>query len=194
MLQRNRVLVAEAIGEAKGLAEMGNMEGARAILTQQRETLLTTPAAQAGDGLSSLLETELTEIMIRMSTKESYAHTGRAFALAGMSSHLQQRATARGDTDTSCLSAGFGASRAFGCASAFDGSSAFGFSSGGSADFGAAGSLYSAGPTFGASAAAGGGGLRGAPVMFGAPVGANTCNAQNGRKIKEYRPPTRTIG
>ncbi|XP_004295466.1 PREDICTED: uncharacterized protein LOC101293571 [Fragaria vesca subsp. vesca] len=182
--QRNRVLVAEAIGEAKGLAEMGNMEGARAILTQQRETLLTTPAAQAGDGLSSLLETELREIMIRMSTKESYAHTGRAFALSGMSSHLQQRATARGDTDTSCLSAGFGASRAFGGSSGFGATagfgastafgcpSAFGFSSGGSAAYGAAGSLYSAGPTFGASATAGGGGLRGAPVMFGAPVGA----------------------
>nr|XP_011460445.1 PREDICTED: fibroin heavy chain-like [Fragaria vesca subsp. vesca]XP_011460446.1 PREDICTED: fibroin heavy chain-like [Fragaria vesca subsp. vesca] len=163
---------------------MGNMEGARAILTQQRETLLTTPAAQAGDGLSSLLETELREIMIRMSTKESYAHTGRAFALSGMSSHLQQRATARGDTDTSCLSAGFGASRAFGGSSGFGATagfgastafgcpSAFGFSSGGSAAYGAAGSLYSAGPTFGASATAGGGGLRGAPVMFGAPVGA----------------------
>ncbi|KAK9937060.1 hypothetical protein M0R45_013877 [Rubus argutus] len=103
--QRNRVSVAEAIAEAQGLAEMGNLEGARAILTQRRETLLATPAARAGDGLSSLLETELREITDRMATMDLYAQTGRAHALSGMSSHSLQRATTRGDTTTSCLSA-----------------------------------------------------------------------------------------
>ena len=34
-----------------------------------------------------------------------YAQTGRAHALSGMSSHSLQRATTRGDTTTSCLSA-----------------------------------------------------------------------------------------
>jgi hypothetical protein len=103
--QRNRVSVAEAIAEAQGLAEMGNLEGARAILTQRRETLLATPAARAGDGLSSLLETELREITDRMATMDLYAQAGRAHALSGMSSHSLQRATTRGDTTTSCLSA-----------------------------------------------------------------------------------------
>ncbi|KAM5587255.1 E3 ubiquitin-protein ligase WAV3-like [Rosa sericea] len=110
--QRNRILVSETIAEAQGLAEIGNLEAARAILAQRRETLLTTPAARAGDGLSNLLETELQEIMDRMATMDLYTHTGRAYALSGMSSHSLQRATTRGDTTTSCLSASFGAAQA----------------------------------------------------------------------------------
>ncbi|KAL6206347.1 hypothetical protein ACLB2K_023595 [Fragaria x ananassa] len=110
--QRNRILVSETIAEAQGLAENGNLEAARAILTKRRESLLTTPAARAGDGLSNLLETELQEVMDRMATMDLYTHTGRAYALSGMSSHSLQRATTRGDTITSCLSASFGAAQA----------------------------------------------------------------------------------
>ncbi|KAK9937069.1 hypothetical protein M0R45_013886 [Rubus argutus] len=101
--QRNRVLVSDAIGEAQRLAETGNLEGAREILTQRRKTLLASPAAQAGDFHSNLFETELREIIDRMATMKLYTQTGRAYALAGISSHMSQRATARGDTEASCL-------------------------------------------------------------------------------------------
>ena len=95
------------------MAEAGNLELAREILTRERETLLTTPAARAGDDLISLLETELREIMYRMGSIHLYGQYGRAYALAGMSSHSLQRATTRGDTTSSFLSDGLGAKSSF---------------------------------------------------------------------------------
>ncbi|CAL2252631.1 unnamed protein product [Prunus armeniaca] len=101
--QRNRILVAEGITEAQVMAEMGNLEGAQAILAQRRSTLLTTAAAQAGDGLCNWLEAELREIRDRMASVESYTQTGRAYVLSGLSSHSWQRATTRGDMTTQIL-------------------------------------------------------------------------------------------
>ncbi|XP_040363116.1 E3 ubiquitin-protein ligase WAV3 isoform X1 [Rosa chinensis] len=101
--QRNRLLVADAIGEAQRLAEMGNLEGAREILTQRRETLLASAAAKAGDSLSNMFETELKEIRDKMASMKLYEEAGRAYALAGMSSHSRQRASARGNAEGSCL-------------------------------------------------------------------------------------------
>ncbi|KAM5587249.1 hypothetical protein ABKV19_005935 [Rosa sericea] len=109
--QRNRILVAEAIAEAQRLAEMGNIEGAQALLAQRKEILLTSPASQAGDYHSNLFETELREIMDRMASMKLYKQTGRAYALAGISSHRSQRASARGDTRASCLNSGSVVSR-----------------------------------------------------------------------------------
>ncbi|XP_062016213.1 E3 ubiquitin-protein ligase WAV3-like [Rosa rugosa] len=109
--QRNRILVAEAIAEAQRLAEMGNIEGAQALLAQRKEILLTSPASQAGDYHSNLFETELREIMDRMASMKLYEQTGRAYALAGISSHRSQRASARGDTRASCLNSGSVVSR-----------------------------------------------------------------------------------
>ncbi|KAL6206338.1 hypothetical protein ACLB2K_023586 [Fragaria x ananassa] len=101
--QRNRLLVADAIGEAQRLAEMGNVEGAREVLNQRRETLLASAASKAGDNLSNMFETELKEIMDKMASMKLYQESGRAYALAGMSSHAQQRASARGNAEGSCL-------------------------------------------------------------------------------------------
>ncbi|KAM5587252.1 E3 ubiquitin-protein ligase WAV3 [Rosa sericea] len=101
--QRNRLLVADAIGEAQRLAEMGNLEAARAVLTQRRETLLTSTAAKAGDDLSHMFETELKQIMDKMASMNLYEEVGRAYALSGMSSHARQRASARGNAAGSCL-------------------------------------------------------------------------------------------
>lgn len=109
--ERNRILVADAIAEAQRLAETGNLEGARALLAQRKAALATSTAAQAGDFYSSLFEAELGEIMERMATMNLYRQSGRAYALAGVSSHMFQRATTRGDTDTAAshLNAGSGA-------------------------------------------------------------------------------------
>ncbi|KAL6206337.1 hypothetical protein ACLB2K_023585 [Fragaria x ananassa] len=82
---------------------MGNVEGAREILTQRRETLLASAAAKAGDNLSNMFETELKEIMDKMASMKLYQESGRAYALAGMSSHAQQRASARGNAEGSGL-------------------------------------------------------------------------------------------
>ncbi|CAL9016157.1 unnamed protein product [Prunus brigantina] len=101
--QRNRILVAEGITKAQVMAEMGNLEGAQVILAQRRSTLLTTAAAQAGDGLCNWLEAELREIRDRMASTESYTQTGRAYVLSGLSSHSWQRATTRGDMTTQIL-------------------------------------------------------------------------------------------
>ncbi|KAJ6833766.1 putative RING zinc finger and VWF domain family protein isoform X2 [Iris pallida] len=111
--QRNRILVADAIAEAQRLAETGNLEGAQALLAERKATVAASTAAQAGDFYSNLFETELGEIMERMATMNLYRQSGRAYALAGMSSHMFQRATTRGDTDTaaSCLNTGSGPHR-----------------------------------------------------------------------------------
>lgn len=101
--QINRVAVAETIAEAQQLAEMGNLEGAQAALTNRRATLLSSVSAQAGDSLCSWLDTELTEIRERMASRERYEQTGRAYVLSGLSSHSWQRATTRGDTTTQII-------------------------------------------------------------------------------------------
>ena len=98
--QRNRLWVAEGIAEAQRMAETGNLEGAKAVLAERRTTLLSSPSAQAGDGLCNWLESELREIRERMASMELYEQTGRAYVLSGLSSHSWQRATTRGHSTT----------------------------------------------------------------------------------------------
>ncbi|KAK9937058.1 hypothetical protein M0R45_013875 [Rubus argutus] len=112
LIQRNRILVAEAIAEAQRMAEMRNLEGAQATLAQQRSALLTSPAAQAGDSLITVLEAQLTEVIHRMATMESYTQTGRAYTLSEMSSHSLQRAAGTGDTITWSLTTSEGGNSA----------------------------------------------------------------------------------
>ncbi|XP_044509191.1 E3 ubiquitin-protein ligase WAV3-like [Mangifera indica] len=107
--QRSRLLVAETIADAQRMAEMGQLEGAQALLTERRSILLASASAQAGDGLCNWLETELREIRERMANMELYERTGRAYILSGLSSHSWQRATTRGDnTRTFSMSSGRG--------------------------------------------------------------------------------------
>ncbi|XP_062012405.1 E3 ubiquitin-protein ligase WAV3-like [Rosa rugosa] len=160
--QRNRIVVAETIAEAQRLAEMGNLEGARALLAERRATVLASAAAQAGDGLSNLFETELREVMERMASMDLYANSGRAYALAGMSSHSRQRASARGDTITSCL---FGASNRVNFSS---GANALMQQSGASACFGAPAGF--GGASFSSGAAPGGSQCSSAVGAFETPA------------------------
>ena len=48
-----------------------------------------------GDPTSAALETELRRMCKHVVTRESYRGSGRAYVLAGLSSHEQQRATSR---------------------------------------------------------------------------------------------------
>lgn len=92
--QRNRLLVGASIKEAQEMAERNDFEGAKAVLNSRRAELLATASAQAGDKLCGWLEVELAEIEKRMANMRVYEKSGRAYALAGMGAHLQQRAAA----------------------------------------------------------------------------------------------------
>ncbi|KAK6136138.1 hypothetical protein DH2020_030111 [Rehmannia glutinosa] len=95
--QRNRLYAAESIAEAQQMAEKGNLSGARSLLAKRRSYLVTTAAAQAGDGLSMWLENDMKETEMRMGSEQMYQQAGRAYALSGMSSHALQRATTKGN-------------------------------------------------------------------------------------------------
>ncbi|KAL3838251.1 hypothetical protein ACJIZ3_022842 [Penstemon smallii] len=96
--QRNRLLVSESIAEAQKMAERGNLTGARDLLSKGRSTLLASESGQAGDGLCMWLEAEVKETQERMGSTQLYEKSGRAFALSGMSSHSNKRASTRGNS------------------------------------------------------------------------------------------------
>ncbi|KAF8403077.1 hypothetical protein HHK36_011171 [Tetracentron sinense] len=102
--QLNRVRAAEAMVEARAAAERSDLAGAVSILESCRRVLSETVSAQAGDRLCVALDAELREMQERMSSRQVYESSGRAYVLSGLSSHSWQRATARGDsTDSTSL-------------------------------------------------------------------------------------------
>ncbi|KAG0486320.1 hypothetical protein HPP92_008415 [Vanilla planifolia] len=102
--ERNRLLAAEAMGDARAAAERGSLSEAVSILEACRAALSESLAAQTGDRLCVALDAELRELQERMESRQRYEESGRAYVLSGLSSHSWQRATARGDsTDSSSL-------------------------------------------------------------------------------------------
>ncbi|KAM7271897.1 hypothetical protein ACFE04_031111 [Oxalis oulophora] len=104
--QKNRLLVAEAISNAQQMAERDDFEGAKRLLTEKKETLLSSPSAQEGDPLCNSLQVELTEIIRRMEDEHSYRHSGRPYILSGLISHSWQRAATRGGSETQVMEGG----------------------------------------------------------------------------------------
>lgn len=99
--QRNRLQATEAMEEARAAAEQGDLTGAVSVLGRCLEALSATVSAQAGDQLCVALAAEIREMQERMSNQHVYESSGRAYVLSGLSSHLWQRATARGDSTDS---------------------------------------------------------------------------------------------
>ncbi|XP_057782494.1 E3 ubiquitin-protein ligase WAV3-like isoform X2 [Salvia miltiorrhiza] len=99
--QRNRLQSAEAMAEARGAAEQGDLTSAVAILENCRKQLSESASARAGDRLCTALDAELREMQERMGNRQTYETSGRAYVLSGLSSHSWQRATARGDSTDS---------------------------------------------------------------------------------------------
>ncbi|KAH6760431.1 hypothetical protein C2S51_017380 [Perilla frutescens var. frutescens] len=95
--QRNRLRAAESIQKAQEMAEAGNLTGAKELLAKNRDDLMESAAGRAGDGLIRWLEGEMKETERRMGSARMYEQSGRAYAMAGMSSHASQRATSRGN-------------------------------------------------------------------------------------------------
>ncbi|KAG7534976.1 Zinc finger RING-type [Arabidopsis thaliana x Arabidopsis arenosa] len=103
--QRIRLRAAEAISEARVLAERGDLTEAVSVLETCRGVLTESVSGRAGDPLCVTLCAELKETQERMASRQVYEASGRAYVLAGLSSHSWQRATARGDmSDTTTTS------------------------------------------------------------------------------------------
>ncbi|KAL5569337.1 hypothetical protein UlMin_025912 [Ulmus minor] len=102
--QRNRLQAADAMAQARAVAEQGDLTGAVSILENCRRVLSETVSAKSRDRLCVALDAELKEMQERMASRHVYEASGRAYILSGLSSHSWQRATARGDsTDGSSL-------------------------------------------------------------------------------------------
>eukprot|EP01018_Ginkgo_biloba_P025791 Gb_04078 [translate_table: standard] len=97
--QRNRLRTAQAIANARTLADRGDMSGAQKVLQTAKVELQSSTVSRTGDlSVSIALEAEITEIQARMTNKQTYERSGRAFVLSAQSSHLRQRATTRGES------------------------------------------------------------------------------------------------
>lgn len=93
--ERVRVQAMEDMVAARAAAERGSMREAVEILESRQNALLTSEMAMEGDLSCELLQVDLREMGRRMSTREDYVKSGRAFTLAGLSAHTRQRATTR---------------------------------------------------------------------------------------------------
>ncbi|KAF7055964.1 hypothetical protein CFC21_063428 [Triticum aestivum] len=93
--ERVRVEAAEDIAAARAAAERGEHQEAVEILDNRQRALEQSEAAGDGDPMIVALGAELQEMRGRVSNRQSYMRSGRAYMLAGMSAHQQQRATSR---------------------------------------------------------------------------------------------------
>uniref|UniRef100_A0A453J5J6 VWFA domain-containing protein n=1 Tax=Aegilops tauschii subsp. strangulata TaxID=200361 RepID=A0A453J5J6_AEGTS len=93
--ERVRVEAAEDIAAARAAAERGEHQEAVEILENRQRALEQSEAAGDGDPMIVALGAELQEMRGRVSNRQSYMRSGRAYMLAGMSAHQQQRATSR---------------------------------------------------------------------------------------------------
>jgi len=94
--QRTRLRAAQAIAEAKTLADQGDMADAQRILQSAKTELQQIRTRYRPFSLA--LEAEITEIQARMTSTRTYERSGRAFVLSAQSSHFRQRATTRGQS------------------------------------------------------------------------------------------------
>ncbi|KAI4373041.1 hypothetical protein MLD38_011210 [Melastoma candidum] len=96
--QRNRLGAAEAMSQARALAEQGDLKGAATILENCRQIQSQSISAKSNDRLCIALDAEMKGMQERLSSTHEYRMSGRAYILSGLSSHSWQRATARGDS------------------------------------------------------------------------------------------------
>jgi hypothetical protein len=93
----HRVHATEDMSAARAAAEGGAFSQAVSIL-EGRTRILESQAAHSSDSQCLALITELREMQERVESRRRYDESGRAYMLAGLSSHSLQRATARGDS------------------------------------------------------------------------------------------------
>ncbi|CAM0903921.1 unnamed protein product [Alopecurus aequalis] len=86
-----RVEATEDIAAARAAAERGAYQEAVKILENRRRAVAQSGAARNGDAMIAALKIELQDMRRRVSSRQSFASSGRASMLAGMSAHMQQR-------------------------------------------------------------------------------------------------------
>ncbi|TVU30449.1 hypothetical protein EJB05_22073 [Eragrostis curvula] len=93
----HRVQATEDMAAARAAAEENDFARAASILESRRRAL-ESRASLASDPQTQALVAELREMQDRAESRQRYEESGRAYILAGLSSHSWQRATARGDS------------------------------------------------------------------------------------------------
>ncbi|KAF0929822.1 hypothetical protein E2562_025957 [Oryza meyeriana var. granulata] len=104
-----RVEAIEVIALARAAAERGAYAEAAQILRSRQRAVARSAVARAGDAMCAGLSGELREMRARVADRRQYELSGRAYVLAGLSSHAQQRATSRqmsGEVSSSALPTG----------------------------------------------------------------------------------------
>ncbi|CAM0903918.1 unnamed protein product [Alopecurus aequalis] len=86
-----RVEATEDIAAARAAAERGAYQEAVKILENRRRAVAQSGAARNGDAMIAALKIELQDMRRRVSSRQSFASSGRASMLAGMRAHMQQR-------------------------------------------------------------------------------------------------------
>ncbi|CAL4955306.1 unnamed protein product [Urochloa decumbens] len=202
--ERFRVEAAEDIAAARAAAERGEHAEAARILDRRREA--SAAAGLAGDARCAALVAELSELGARVADRREYEQTGRAFALAGITAHAQQRASTVQFTGTAAPAPSpslFGASAApsrsfFGAgtaAAAAPSPSLFGaapaFAASTTPAFGAAATAFAASttPAFGQTAAPAFGAAP-SSFSFGFATPAMQGMVESSRKTRESAPRT----
>ncbi|KAL3613292.1 hypothetical protein CASFOL_030344 [Castilleja foliolosa] len=99
--QKSRLDAVDGLAEAQRVADTGDLEGARAILSKRIKSVQASASRQAGDGLLVKLEDEMKKTEEKMGSKASYERAGRAYILSSISSHASQRATTSGKVASS---------------------------------------------------------------------------------------------
>eukprot|EP00253_Pinus_taeda_P032524 PITA_32524 len=94
--QRTCLRAAQAIVEAKTLADQGEMVDAQRVLQSAKIELQQIRTRYHPFSLA--LEAEITEIQARMTSTRTYKQSGRAFVVSAQSSHFRQRAMTRGQS------------------------------------------------------------------------------------------------
>lgn len=93
--ERVRVEAMDGIVAARAAAERGAHAEAVEILRRRQRSVVRSAAARAGDSTCLALSGELREMRGRVANRQRYELSGRAYVLAGLSSHAHQRATSR---------------------------------------------------------------------------------------------------
>ncbi|GJM84738.1 hypothetical protein PR202_ga00438 [Eleusine coracana subsp. coracana] len=91
--ERLRVEATDGMAAAREAAERGAHAEAVEILRSRRRAVARSGAARRGDATCAALARELREMRVRVADRWRYEQSGRAYVLAGLSSHAQQRAT-----------------------------------------------------------------------------------------------------
>ncbi|KAF8723030.1 hypothetical protein HU200_022177 [Digitaria exilis] len=93
--ERVRLEAMDGIAAARAAAERGAHAEAADILRSRQRAVARSAAARSGDSACLGLSRELREMRSRVADRRRYEVSGRAYVLAGLSSHAQQRATSR---------------------------------------------------------------------------------------------------